>query len=101
MYGIAIVRLLSFLFLDDFEGKANMSVTVKSCSTVRLSKISPKSQPPQFLELSYLFILIYLFLYLLFPSGLLAQFNAVHHKDENVVCLATDSRNEYLLSGRS
>ena len=34
IYGIAIIRSLSFLFLDDFEGNANISVTIKSCSTV-------------------------------------------------------------------
>ena len=34
MYEIAIIRLLSFLFLDDFEGNANTSVTIKSGSTV-------------------------------------------------------------------
>ena len=28
IYGIAIVRLLSFLFLDDFEGNANISVNI-------------------------------------------------------------------------
>ena len=33
IYGIAIIRLLSFLFLDDFEGNANISVTIKSSST--------------------------------------------------------------------
>ena len=34
MYGIAIIRLLSFLFLDDFEGNTNISVAIKSSSTV-------------------------------------------------------------------
>ena len=34
IYGIAIIRLLSFLFLDDFEGNANISVAIKSGSTV-------------------------------------------------------------------
>ena len=34
IYGIAIVRSLSFLFLDDFEGDANISVAIKSCFTV-------------------------------------------------------------------
>ena len=31
---IAIVRSLSFLFLDDFEGNANISVAIKSGFTV-------------------------------------------------------------------
>ena len=30
---IAIIRLPSFLFLDDFEGNANISVAIKSGST--------------------------------------------------------------------
>ena len=30
IYGTAIVRLLSFLFLDDFEGNANISVLAHS-----------------------------------------------------------------------
>ena len=34
IYGIAIIRLLSFLFLDDFNGNANISVAIKSGSTV-------------------------------------------------------------------
>ena len=34
IYGIAIIRSLSFLFLDDFEGNANISVAIKSGSTV-------------------------------------------------------------------
>ena len=34
IYGIAIIRSLSFLFLDDFEGNANTSVVIKSGSTV-------------------------------------------------------------------
>ena len=34
IYGITIVKLLSFLFLDDFEGNANISVAIKSGSTV-------------------------------------------------------------------
>ena len=34
IYGIVIVRSLSFLFLDDFEGNANSSVAIRSCSTV-------------------------------------------------------------------
>ena len=34
IYEIAIVRSLSFLFLDDFEGNANISVAIKSGSTV-------------------------------------------------------------------
>ena len=35
IYGIAIARSLSFLFLDDFEGNANISVAIKSGSTVK------------------------------------------------------------------
>ena len=34
IYGIAIISSLSFLFLDDFEGNANISVAIKSGSTV-------------------------------------------------------------------
>ena len=34
IYVIAIVRSLSFLFLDDFEGNANISIAIKSGSTV-------------------------------------------------------------------
>ena len=34
LYGIAIVRSISFLFLDDYEGNANISVAIKSGSTV-------------------------------------------------------------------
>ena len=34
IYGIFIVRSLSFLFLDDFEGNANISVAIKFGSTV-------------------------------------------------------------------
>ena len=34
IYGITIIRSQSFLFLDDFEGNANISVAIKSCSTV-------------------------------------------------------------------
>ena len=34
IYGIAIVRLLSFLFVDDFEGNAIISVAINSSSTV-------------------------------------------------------------------
>ena len=30
IYGIAIVRSLSFLFLDDFEGNVYISVAIKS-----------------------------------------------------------------------
>ena len=33
IYGIAVVRLLSVLFLYDFEGNANISVAIKSGST--------------------------------------------------------------------
>ena len=34
IYGIAIIRSLSFLFLDDFEGNANISDAIKSGSAV-------------------------------------------------------------------
>ena len=34
IYGIAIVRSSSFVLLDDFEGNANISVAIKSGSTV-------------------------------------------------------------------
>ena len=34
IYGIAIIRSLSFSFPDDFEGTANISVAIKSGSTV-------------------------------------------------------------------
>ena len=34
IYGIAIIRSLSFLFLDGYEGKNNISVAIKSSSTV-------------------------------------------------------------------
>ena len=34
IYGIAAVSLLSFLFIDDFERNANISVAIKSGSTV-------------------------------------------------------------------
>ena len=30
IYGIAIIRSLSFLFLDDFKGNTNISVAIKS-----------------------------------------------------------------------
>ena len=33
-YGIAIIQSLSFLFPDDFEGNANISVTIISSFTV-------------------------------------------------------------------
>ena len=33
-YGISIIRLLSFLFLDEFEGNGSISVAIKSGSTV-------------------------------------------------------------------
>ena len=36
LYGITIVRLLSFLFPDDFEGNANISVAIKSGYTVAM-----------------------------------------------------------------
>ena len=36
-YGMVIVRSISFLFLDDFEGKANISVAIKFGSTVALN----------------------------------------------------------------
>ena len=34
MYGIAIIRWLSFLLIDDFEGNTEISVAIKSGSTV-------------------------------------------------------------------
>ena len=34
IYGMTTVRSLSFLFPDDFEGDANISVAIKSSSTV-------------------------------------------------------------------
>ena len=34
IYRVAIIRLLSFLFLDNFEGNANTSVAIKSSFTV-------------------------------------------------------------------
>ena len=34
IYRIAIVRLLSFIFLDEFERNTNISVAIKSGSTV-------------------------------------------------------------------
>ena len=34
IYGIAFVRMLSFAFLDGFEGNANISAAIKSGSTV-------------------------------------------------------------------
>ena len=34
IYGIAIVRSLSFLFLDDLEGNTNFSAAIKSSFTV-------------------------------------------------------------------
>ena len=37
MYGIAIVRFISFLFLDDFVENADISVAIKSGSTVTLN----------------------------------------------------------------
>ena len=37
IYGIALVRLLSYLFLDDFEGNANISVTIKSSFMVHVA----------------------------------------------------------------
>ena len=37
IYGLAIVRSLSFLFHVDFEGDANISVAIKSGSTVSQS----------------------------------------------------------------
>ena len=32
-------------------------------------------------------------------TGLLAQFNAAHNKEESILCMATDKRNEYLFTG--
>ena len=34
IHGVVIVRSLSFLFLDDFEGNTNISVAIKSGSTI-------------------------------------------------------------------
>ena len=34
IYGIAIVTLLSFSFLDDFEGNTSISVAIKPSSSV-------------------------------------------------------------------
>ena len=38
MYRITIIRSLPFLFPDDFEGNANISVAIKSGSTVSTVK---------------------------------------------------------------
>ena len=38
IYRIAVVRAPSFLFLDDFDGNANISVAIKSGSTVSWSE---------------------------------------------------------------
>ena len=47
MCGFLIVRLLSFLFLDDFEGSANISVAIKSGSRVlRLVQENPTTTNP-------------------------------------------------------
>ena len=35
IYELTIIRSLSFLFLDDFEGSVNISVVIKSASTVK------------------------------------------------------------------
>ena len=40
IYGIAIIRSLSFLFLEDFEGNTNISVPIKSSSTLKLAEMS-------------------------------------------------------------
>ena len=45
IYGIAIVRSLSFLFLDDFEGNANISAAIKSGSTVDGESLSVLGGP--------------------------------------------------------
>ena len=37
MYGIAIVKSLLFLVLDDFEGNINISAAITCGSTVRVS----------------------------------------------------------------
>ena len=56
IYGIAIVRSLSFLFLGDFEGNTNISVAIKSGSKVckivhsspnNLAKSSDRQQSSQ------------------------------------------------------
>ena len=41
IYGIAIIRPPSFLFLDDFERNANISVAITSDSTVDTIQTSP------------------------------------------------------------
>mgnify|MGYP001793208756 CR=1 FL=1 len=45
IYGIPIIRSLSFLFLDDFEGNSNISVAITSGSTV-LKRIEKKLKSP-------------------------------------------------------
>ena len=47
IYGIAIIRSLPFLFLDDFEGNVNISVTIKSGSTVCKMKDHFVHLPPR------------------------------------------------------
>ena len=39
IYGIAIVRLPSFLFFHDFEGNTHISVAIKSGSTVFIQSV--------------------------------------------------------------
>ena len=41
IYGIDIVKSLSFLFLDGFEGNTSISVAIKSGSTVFLYLSTP------------------------------------------------------------
>ena len=36
IYGIAIIQSLSYLFIDDFEENANISVAIESGSTVSM-----------------------------------------------------------------
>jgi len=33
--------------------------------------------------------------------GLLGQFNGAHHTNESIVCMTTDLKNEYLITGKS
>ena len=43
--------------------------------------------------------LVYCLLNKITITGLLAQFNAAHNKEESILCMATDKRNEYLFTG--
>ena len=45
IYGIAITRSQWFLFLDDFEGNANISVAIKTGSPVAVMKAERCDQP--------------------------------------------------------